>query len=76
MGKNIKEIKFQAEGITCTACAIDMENILLDKKGVLDVSVSYMEGLINICYAPDEIDRRDIIYNLRKLGLKIKPLSG
>ncbi len=76
MRNKIKEIKFQTEGITCAAYAIDMENILLAKKGILDASVSYMEGLINIRYDPDVIKRIDVIYNVRKLGFKIKPLSG
>jgi len=68
----IKNIKFQLEGITCTGCAEDMENILRDKDGVLDVSVSYVDGTIYIEYEHSVIDEKNLFEAVRKLGFKTK----
>ncbi len=72
MENNAKEIKLQAEGITCTGCAMDMENILRDKEGILYVSVNFRDGTINIRYDPDVIDEKQIFLTVRKLGFKTK----
>lgn len=72
MENNRKNIKFQLEGITCTGCAEDMENILRDKDGVLDVSVNYADGRINIEYDPGVTDDKELFEAVSKLGFKTK----
>ncbi len=76
MGNNAKEIKLQAEGITCTGCAMDMENILRDKEGILYASVNFTDGTINIRYDPDVIDEKQVFLTVRKLGFKTKNNIG
>ena len=39
------DIKFLVEGIVCTGCAMDMENIMLDMDGVEEASVSFSDGV-------------------------------
>jgi len=75
-GHDAKELKLQAEGITCTGCAVDMQNVLLGKDGILDVSVSFKDGIINIRYDPDIIDEREVFYTVRKLGFKTRTISA
>jgi copper chaperone CopZ len=72
----IKNIKFQLEGITCTGCAEDMENILRDKDGVINVSVNYAEGTVHIEYEPGVIDEKDLFEAVSKLGFKTKIHTG
>lgn len=72
----IKNIKFQLEGITCTGCAEDMENILRDKDGVLEVSVNYTEGTVHIDYAPGVTDEKALFEAVRNLGFKTRIMPG
>ena len=74
--KNITEIKFLVEGIVCTGCAMDMENIMLDMDGVEDASVDFASGEFLIQYTPAEIDVQTIIKKVKNLGFKIKILTG
>jgi len=70
------EIKFAVEGIVCTGCAMDMENIMLDMDGVEDASVNYKDGIFSITYDPGEIDVKTIIKKVNNLGFKTKILTG
>jgi len=70
------EIKYLVEGIVCTGCAMDMENVLLDMDGVEDASISFKEGIFSITYDPKEIDAETITKKVKKLGFKTKILPG
>ena len=70
------EIKFLVEGLVCTGCAMDMENILLGLDGVEDASVSFKDGVFSITYDPGEIEVKTIIKKVKNLGFKTKTLTG
>ena len=76
MEKNLIEIKFLVEGITCTGCAMDMENIMLDMGGVEKATVNYSDGVFIIQYDPEEIEEKNIIKKVKTLGFKTKLDSG
>lgn len=69
------EIKFLVEGIVCTGCAMDMENILLDMEGVEQASVNFQDGIFAITYDPGEIEVKTIIKKVENLGFKSKILA-
>lgn len=75
MGKNIKEIKLQAEDIICAGCAEDLGNILRDKDGILDAYVNYADAIITIRYDDKLIKREQILLTVKKLGFKSKIIS-
>ena len=75
MEKKHIEIKFLIEGITCTGCAMDMENIMLDIDGVEEASVNYAEGVFIIQYNPLEIEEKSIVKKVKTLGFKAKLLG-
>ena len=72
MEKKLFEIKFALEGITCTGCAMDMENIMLDMDGVEEATVNYADGIFIIQYNPGEIEGESIIKKVKTLGFKTK----
>lgn len=74
--KIMAEIKFLVEGIVCTGCAMDMENIMLDMDGVEDASVNFKDGVFSITYVPAEIAVETIIKKVKNLGFKTKILTG
>ncbi|MGB3647107.1 MAG: heavy metal-associated domain-containing protein [Desulfobulbales bacterium] len=69
------EILFLVEGIVCTGCAMDMENILLDMDGVEEASVNYADGIFSITYNPEEVGVNTIIKKVKSLGFKTKTLA-
>jgi len=69
------EIKFLVEGIVCTGCAMDMENIMLDMDGVAEASVNFQDGRFDITYDPDEIEVETIVNKVKNLGFKTKILT-
>ena len=56
-----KEIKLKVREIPCTGCAEDMETVLRDEDGIVEVKVDYAGDMILIKYDPDEIDRHAVI---------------
>jgi copper chaperone CopZ len=75
MEDNIQEIVFLVEGIVCTGCAMDMENIMLDMDGVEEASVNFADGVFSITYNPDEVEVDTIIKKVKNLGFKTKILA-
>lgn len=75
MPDNISEMKLTAEGITCISCAGDMEEILREKPGIIDVSVSYADDSVVVKYDSVIINRKDVYFAVRKLGIPLKIVS-
>lgn len=53
-----------------------MENILLDKDGVLDVSVNYADGTVHIEYEPGGTDEKSLFEAVSKLGFKTRTITA
>lgn len=75
MEKNLKEMRLKADGIVCTGCAEDMENILLDKDGIVEALVSFIDDYIQVKYDADIIDRKNVFIAVRKLGFPVTIIS-
>jgi len=75
MSANLKEMNLKADGIVCTGCAKDMEDLLLDKEGIEDASVSFIDDIIQVRYNPDIIDRKHVYMAVRRLGFPVKIIS-
>jgi len=75
MEDNIQEIVFLVEGIVCTGCALDMENVMLNVDGIEGASVNFADGIFSITYNPDEVGVNTIIKKVKNLGFKTKILA-
>jgi Cu+-exporting ATPase len=75
MSENLKEMNLKADGIVCTGCADDMEILLLEKDGIEDASVSFIDDNIQVKYDPDIIDRKHVYMAVRRLGFPVKIVS-
>lgn len=60
----------QVDGIVCSGCATDMETVLLDTDGIIDVMVSYTDGTVAIVYDQTEISQETIIAKVNGFGMK------
>jgi copper chaperone CopZ len=75
MEKNVKEMMFQADNITCSSCAGDMEKILMDTEGILEAVVNFAKETVWIRYNPELLGRKEAFLAVRKLGYKITLLG-
>jgi copper chaperone CopZ len=72
MAEQKARISLQVEGIVCTGCATDMETVLSETDGILDVTVSYAAGTVVIDYAPDEINQETLLAKVNGFGMKAR----
>lgn len=72
MKKNHKKMKLLVEGIICTGCATDTENILLEMDGIIDATVDFAQGLIIIEYESEDINVEKIFRKIKGLNFNIK----
>lgn len=75
MSDDLREIRFQAENITCSSCATDMENILRDTRGILDASVNFKDETVHVRYDSGILDRKQVFIAVRRLGYPLRLLS-
>jgi copper chaperone CopZ len=75
MSSNIREMRLKAEDIACISCAEDMERILKDKDGVIDVTVSYDGASVVLKYDAEMLSRKEAYFAVRKLGYPLKIVS-
>ena len=72
---NTKEMVLQAEDITCSGCAGDMEAILRKREGVMEASVDFATGIIRVRYDQLLLDRKAVFSAVRSLGYKVRILE-
>ncbi len=75
MSAGSREMRFQAENITCSSCAADMENILRDTQGILDASVDFNDETVHVRYDARILDRKEVFAAVRRLGYPLRLLS-
>ena len=63
-----KELKLKVGEIPCTGCAEDMETVLRNEDGIVDVKVDYAGDMILIKYDPEEIDRHSVIEAAKRVA--------
>ena len=71
----IKEIRFQIEGIVCSGCVLDMENLLKDVDGIVDAAINYTDGVLTVKFDPAEINAKGVFLRVRKLGYETTVLQ-
>ncbi|MGE5172708.1 MAG: heavy-metal-associated domain-containing protein [Betaproteobacteria bacterium] len=64
-------MNLKVDGITCSGCAVDVESALKNMDGIIGAEASYAKGTVNVDYHPDEIDEKQVIGLIKKLGLTI-----
>jgi Cu+-exporting ATPase len=67
----MKRLSIKVDGITCSGCAVDVESVLKNADGVSDAEASYAAGTVSVDYHPDEINEKQVLDLVKKLGLKI-----
>ena len=61
MNDVIKKVVLKIDGMVCVNCENLIEEVLLEKDGVIKVKSSYSKGLAEIDYDEDKISINDLI---------------
>jgi len=67
-----KTVTYRIEGFTCVTCAVGLDALLKDQKGVVRSKSSYPDRTAIIEYRPDLINEQQIEAFIRELGFSAK----
>ncbi len=73
--ENSDTVYFSVEGLHCSACEIFIEKKAKEKKGVIDVDVSYTSETAKIIYDPSIVDRSGLPSVIERLGYNVQFLD-
>ena len=63
---SLKQLKLKIDGMTCEGCAVVIESILENVKGVIDANVSFAKGTAIVLYDPSLTNPKQIISSVPK----------
>lgn len=76
MNDVIKKVVLKIDGMVCVNCENLIEEVLLEKDGVIKVKSSYSKGLAEIDYDEDKISINDLIKIINEEGYKAFDLNN
>lgn len=64
----IKTVDYKVKGFTCITCAVGLETLLQQKKGVTWVKASYPDASVVIKYDPAKVTESDLKGYILEMG--------
>lgn len=71
MNDKIKKVILKVEDMVCVNCENLIEEVLLEKDGVIKVEASYSKGTVKIDYNEDKISINDLVKIINEEGYKV-----
>jgi Cu+-exporting ATPase len=72
IGAKTKTVTYRIEGFTCVTCAVGLDTLLKDQKGIVGSKSSYPDRTAVIEYNPDLIGEVQIKGFIQELGFTAK----
>jgi copper chaperone len=66
--KNAKTVIWHVRGFTCPTCAVGLETMLRQEKGVTSANASYPNASVTIQFHPDEVSEASLRSFISELG--------
>jgi copper chaperone CopZ len=70
-----KTTTFKVKGFTCITCAVGLETLLRQQKGVIWVKASYPDALTTIRYQPSIVTEDQMKAFISELGFTAAPVA-
>ncbi len=70
-----KTVTWHVKGFTCVTCAVGLETMLREQKGVKRVKATYPEAKVTIQYDPASVDEAQLREFITELGFTAEPGS-
>lgn len=74
--KNIQTVMWHVRGFTCVTCAVGLETLLRQKKGVVEVNATYPQGIVTVQYDPDLVSQNALRSAISELGFTAEDKNG
>ena len=71
-----KTVAYSVKGFTCITCAVGLETLLRQQKGVLTASASYPDASVVIRYDPAKTDENQLKGYIAEMGFTAAPKHG
>jgi copper chaperone CopZ len=68
-------VSYRVKGFTCIACAVGLESMLRDQKGVKWAKATYPEAMVTIQYDPLKVGEPALRGFISELGFTAEPAS-
>jgi Cu+-exporting ATPase len=69
-------VNWHVRGFTCVTCAVGLETMLRQQKGVASVHASYPGASVTIQFRPDQISEASLQSFISELGFTAETLKG
>ncbi len=63
-----EKVSLNVQGMHCGSCAMAIEMVLKDKKGVSKIKVDYDKKKADVEFDPKQVNLNDIIGEIKKIG--------
>lgn len=70
-----KTASYHVKGFTCVTCAVGLETMLREQKGVKWVKASYPQAQVIVKYDPAAVDEAQLRGFISELGFTAEPLQ-
>jgi copper chaperone len=74
--RETKTVKWHVRGFTCVTCAVGLETLLRQQKGVKSVEASYPNASVTIQFHPDLVNEAALRSDIAELGFTTEPQIG
>lgn len=69
---NIKEVKFNVSGMTCTGCEEHVKHAVNALPGILEINANYVEGTAVVRFDESKTNKETIIKAIDETGYKVE----
>ncbi len=71
-----KAVTYRVKGFTCVTCAVGLETMLREQKGVKWVKATYPEAQVTIKYDPEKVNKAALRGFISELGFTAEEQRG
>ncbi len=74
--KNTNNVTWHVRGFSCVTCAMGLQVMLRQQKGVAFADASYPDGIVTIQFHPDEVDEASLRSFISSIGFTAEEQKG
>ncbi|MBX6360496.1 cation transporter [Pseudacidobacterium ailaaui] len=68
-----RSVEYAVRGFTCITCAVGLETLLQQKKGVLSAKASYPNASVSIRFDPEKVTEEQLKGYIAEMGFTATP---
>lgn len=76
VGAQTRTVTYQVKGFTCITCAVGLETLLRQQKGIARVNASYPSGIVRIDFDPGLVSIKELKGFIGEMGFTVAEESG